>query len=182
MKKLQSTPIFESTLFLNGYNFVFFQFAWFIAVLSTSHLAMALVTPLLLLQLWIGDNWQRDIRTGLAFTLVGGLTESFLMGSASYSLNQSINAAIDIPPSWLLLMWFCLGLSTNYSLAWLRTTGSKPWLLQIAFAAVGAPLAYSAAETLNAITLSEYGLFHIGLSWAVAFPIGLLMTHVPVKK
>ena len=178
MNRLTLNSALESTLLVNGYNFLFFQTAWFIAVLSTSPIALAYVAPLLILQLWLGNHWRRDIRTGLAFTLVGALTESFLIGSQSYFLSQSTQGGIAVPPTWLLLMWFCLGISTHYSLAWLRTVTSKPWILQMLFAAVSGPLAYKAAEALQAIAINERGEIYIGILWALAFPTALLITRV----
>ena len=158
---------------LTIYNFAFFEGAWLACVLLASPWAILVVFPFVVIQLLWGQQWQRDMRTGVTFVLLGALVESFLLGTGSMSIQNTVG---DIPPLWLLCMWFCFGISTHYSLAWLRTFKSYKVLWQVAVAGVLAPIAYYGAEKLGAVTINEGGLLAVGVAWGVITPICLLMT------
>lgn len=139
--------------------------------------ALAVIAPFAMVQLVWGQRWQRDLRTAVTFVLIGALTESFLLGTNSVSLTETRASAItNFPPLWLLGLWFCFGLSSQYSLSWLRRFTHYKVFLQVIFAGVLAPFAYIAAEKLGAITINENGLIRIAMSWGIALPLCLLMT------
>ena len=164
---------------LTIYNFAFFQGAWLACVILASPWAIAAVFPFVLVQLVWGNQWQRDMRTGFAFVLLGALAESFLLGIGSVTIPDTYG---DIPPVWLLCLWFCFGISTQYSLAWLRDLGRFKVLWQAFFSVVLAPLAYLGAERLGTISINDNGLIAIAIAWAIVLPICLLITGKEAKK
>ena len=158
---------------INIYNFLYFEAAWFACVFLTSNLALLLIAPFTIIQLVWGKNWQLDLRVAFTFTLVGAIAESFALGTGAMVIAGNYSY---FPPPWLLAMWFCFGLATNYSLAWLRTIKPSPIFVQSLFAGLFAPVAYIGAEKLGAVELSQQGWLMIALIWAIAFPLAMLIT------
>lgn len=164
---------------LTLYNFAFFQGTWFACVMFASYWAIVVVLPFAIIQLVWGGNWQNDMRTGVSFVLIGALAESFLLGVQAMSIPGAFH---DFPPLWLLCLWFVFGISTHYSLAWLRRLQPFSVLWQVVFSALFAPLAYFGAEKLEAVSFAENGLYLVALAWAVTLPIGLLLTNREVHE
>lgn len=158
---------------INIYNFAFFQGAWLACVMLASPWALITVAPFVIVQLVWGGRWQSDMRTGVVFVLLGALAESFLLGTGNTLISDTVG---DIPPLWLLCLWFCFGVSTQYSLAWLRQFKRLKVLWQALLCAVLAPIAYLGAERLGAIAIAEQGLFAIAIVWGLTVPLCLLMT------
>ncbi len=161
------------------YNFAFFQGAWLACVWLASPWAILAVAPFVLVQLIWGANWQQDMRTGVTFVLLGALAESFLLGTGSVMIDDNVR---DFPPLWLLCLWFCFGISTCYSLAWLRSFKRLKVLWQALFSAVLAPFAYLAAEKLGAVQLGDQGLGAVAVTWGVTLPLCLLMTDKEARR
>ena len=82
----------------------------------------------------------------------------------------------DFPPLWLLCLWFCFGISTQYSLAWLRRFRRFKVMWQTLFSAILAPFAYLGAQKLGTIHITQQGLMMIAVTWGVVLPLCLLMT------
>lgn len=159
---------------INLYNFAFFQGAWLACVMLASPWALLAVAPFVIVQLVWGGRWQSDMRTGVVFVLLGALAESFLLGAGRMEIADTVGS---FPPLWLLCLWFCFGISTKYSLAWLRQFKRFKVLWQALLCGVLAPIAYMGAERLGAVAIAEQGLLAIGIVWAVIVPLCLLMTE-----
>ncbi|MDX1692378.1 MAG: DUF2878 domain-containing protein [Ketobacteraceae bacterium] len=164
---------------LTVYNFAFFQGAWLACVMLASPWALAAVSPFVVIQLIWGEKWQRDMRTGISFVLLGALAESFLLGTGSVTIPGQVR---DLPPLWLLCLWFCFGISTRYSLAWLRSFSRYKLLWQVLISAALAPFAYLGAEKLGAIELHDNSLISIAVTWGVILPVCLLVTDREARK
>lgn len=70
-------------------------------------------------------------------------------------------------PAWIVALWVSFAATLSSSLAWLR---GRAWL-SVPFAAVGAPLSYTAAARLDAVELGlprTTAYAGVGASWVVA--------------
>lgn len=75
----------------------------------------------------------------------------------------------DLAPAWILALWASFALTLNHSLAYLQ----RHLQLAALFGAIGAPLAYSAAERSGALAFAaapSSALLLLAVCWAVLAP------------
>jgi hypothetical protein len=75
----------------------------------------------------------------------------------------------DLAPAWILALWVSFALTLNHSLAYLQ----RHLQLAALLGAIGAPLAYSAAERSGALAFSatpSFALLLLAVCWAVLAP------------
>lgn len=117
----------------------------------------------------------REANLSLIAAPVGLVVEALLMraGVTSYSEGASV---AGWPPAFMIGLWMAFATFINVSLAWL-----KPRLaLAVLLGAVASGPSYLAGSKLGALTLGEplwQSLITIGLLWAVAFPLLVIVAR-----
>ncbi len=100
--------------------------------------------------------------------LFGYICDSILVvsGMIQFPLSSQLGAPSTL---WMVALWVNLGMTLNYSLAWLG--GYQKWAIVFGFA--GGMLAYFAGGKLAALTLLQgtTSLLMIGIIWAIAMPV-----------
>jgi len=77
----------------------------------------------------------------------------------------------SIVPIWIMALWGLFASTLNVSLSWLKHYK----LIAILFGLIGGPLAYIAAEKLDAIQLmTPYALIALALGWGLLTPLSFL--------
>jgi hypothetical protein len=159
-------------------NFVAFQVGWFACVVGAARgwplAGPAAVLAIALLHLMLYRCPRRDIPLFIAAGVMGWLADSALVLAGLLDFPE--HARLGGPSTiWMAMMWVNFATVINASLGWLR---GRP-LLAAAFGLTGGPAAYWAGATLGAVTLPSgavSGLIAVGVEWALAMPILLVMS------
>jgi Protein of unknown function (DUF2878) len=153
-------------------NFIFFQAAWFAAVLGAAHgmpwLGLAAVPAALALHLLLSRDWRPELLLALAAAGTGFVFDSVLIAAGAFSpVPFGLPEPLSSP--WMVMLWVNLATTLNVSLGWLRGR----YALASVFGAVGGPLAYLSGAQLGAMTAmpGPAGLAAIGFAWAIALPL-----------
>jgi len=158
-------------------SFIFFQIAWFAAVIGGAHnLDFVSACPALaLFAFHIATNhrrWFSSCATIFAIALLGIVIEFLLLKSGAITYRGS-TASASFPPLWILALWLAFATLPDGALSWLSgRTG-----LQIIFGAIGGPLSYVAGEKLGAAELHAsftYAMVIFAIAWAIATPLCFL--------
>lgn len=162
-------------------NFLCFQIAWFACVLGAAY-ALPLLGVIItgLVVSWHLYNAKRYKLEGyliLIAMLIGATFDQLMVSTqlVSYAHHGWANASLNIHlvPIWIIALWAGFTTSLNVSLRWMRDKTAIAML----FGAIGGPLAYFAAQRLNAVTLHgilSYIVLSIG--WAVITPLLLKLS------
>lgn len=153
-------------------NFAFFQIGWFACVLGAAHgrpwLGIA-VTALAGVTAALMSGQIREVAVLAAAGLcVGAALETAMIASGAVSY-AAPGPVPPLPPAWILALWVSLAINTNELLRWMHGRLG----LQVALAAIGAPLSYLAGEKLGAMTFHDpkvLGIVMYAALWAAAFP------------
>jgi len=156
-----------------------FQLGWFACVLGAAH-GMPWLGPLVAVPIlaWHVASAARPGRAALllaAAALAGFGLDTLLIRAERIAFAQGMLVE-GFAPYWMVCLWALFASTFNVSLRWLR---AKP-VLAAAFGALGGPLAYGVGARLGAATLLEpvwAGLFLVGLVYAVATPVLLLLAR-----
>ena len=162
-------------------NFILFQIAWFITILSAAY-GKPIIGVLFTL-LWVISHFfiiNSDKRSELIL-LVSAAALAYLFESSlviTGYINYPEQALLGMPPPvWMITLWINLALTINYSLSWLK----RRYVLAALLASIAGPLAYAAGERLGAIILHGMpSLIAIALMWCIAMPILFWFSHVLV--
>ena len=163
-------------------NFIAFQAAWFAAVLGAAHgmpwLGVIAVPLTLALHLALSPTWRPELLLALAAAGTGFVFDSILVASGSFAPIPCVFPA-PLSSLWMVMLWVNLATTLNVSMAWLRGR----YMLGTVFGAIGGPLAYYSGAKLGAMTAmpDRGGLATIGIAWAIAFPL-LLVVNERLQK
>lgn len=94
-------------------------------------------------------------------------------GATQYAEGASV---AGLPPAFMIGLWVAFATLVNVSLSWLK---ERLWLA-VVFGALASSPSYFAGSKLGALTLGEplwQSLATIGLVWAVAFPLLILIAR-----
>jgi hypothetical protein len=163
---------------LKIFNFIAFQAAWFAAVLGAAHgmpwLGVIAVPIALAVHLMLSPDWRPELLLALAAAATGFVFDSILIGAGAFS---PIPYVLPVPFSslWMVMLWVNLATTINVSMAWLRGR----YALGTVFGATGGPMAYYSGAKLGAMTRlpDPAGLVGIGIAWAIAFPMLLVLNE-----
>ncbi len=161
-------------------NVAAFYAAWFAAVTAAAEgwpwAAVSVCVAVAALHLI--TSARRGVEFGLmaASALAGFGVETFMLqaGLATYASSGPFEG---FAPVWLVALWMAFATLFNVSFAWLKP---RLWLA-ILFAFVGGPATYFAGAKLGGMQLAQpewLSLAVIGVLWAVAFPILLIMARL----
>jgi len=157
-------------------NFGLFQLGWFIAIWGAAHqkmlpsmIAVALILAIHLLQ----ARYKKEAFMLILFVMVlGPLFDQCLLAFGFIEYKSQFSQSIV--PIWIVALWGLFASTLNVSLSWLKHYK----LLAVLFGLLGGPLAYIAAEKLNAIQLiGTYALISLAIGWALLTPLCLMMAQ-----
>ena len=159
-------------------NVIVFQSAWFATVLGAANhmpwLGVVVVPIALALHLTLSPNWRPELMLALAAAVTGFFIDSVLIAAGAFS---PIPYVLTLPFSslWMVMLWINLATTMNVSMAWLRGR----YALGTVFGAIGGPMAYYSGAKLGAMTHipGTTGLIGIGIAWAIAFPLLLIVNE-----
>ncbi len=166
-------------------SFIFFQIAWFAAVLGGAHhLDLVGSCPALaLFAFHIASNhrrWFSSCVIVFAIVLLGIVVEFLLLKSGAITYRGS-TASASLPPLWILALWLAFATLPDGALSWL----SGRTELQVIFGALGGPLSYIAGEKLGAAELHTsftYAMVVFAIVWAIATPLCFFAVRVFSKN
>jgi hypothetical protein len=163
-------------------NFIVFQAAWFAAVLGAANgmpwLGVVAVPLALALHLALSPTWRPELLLSLAAAGTGFVFDSILVAAGSFSPIPYIFPA-PFSSLWMVMLWVNLATTMNVSMSWLRGR----FAIGLVFGALGGPMAYYSGAKLGAMTRmpDPAGLLGIGIAWAIAFPL-LLVVNERLQK
>lgn len=149
-----------------------YQLVWFIEVINAGNerawpgvLAAACFVAW---QLLASPQRLLDLRL-MVVGLVFGLWVEGGLEAWGFAHHAAASPAILAAPLWILSLWVAFSITLTQSLAWLQ---KAPWLVGVAFGAIGGPLAYlGAARGWSALTFSApawHAILWLGAGWAAA--------------
>lgn len=167
----------------NIINFILFDVAWIVTILSAAN-GMPYIGVLFTL-LWmifhisfvVKQRTNELILLSLA-ALIGYLIESTLVifGMISYPQQTVLGAPATL---WMVTLWINLAATINYSLSLLHGR----YAISALAAAVAGPVAYYAGQKFGAITLDGIpALISISLVWFFAMPFLFYLSKVITRQ
>jgi hypothetical protein len=157
-------------------NFLLFQVGWFIAIWGAAHqkvlpsmIAIAFIFMIYIIQ----ARYKKEALISLLLIMfLGPLFDQCLL---TFGLIEYKSQFSDyIVPIWIVALWGLFATTLNISLNWLKHYK----LLAVLFGLIGGPLAYIAAEKLNAIQImNTYALLALALGWALLTPISIVIAQ-----
>jgi hypothetical protein len=159
------------------YNILSLQVGWFACILAASYglhlLGPLVVLGLLVIHLSTSDNRRREVLLLLTAGLLGTILDSILLSTGAIAFPSEWAGGL-VPPLWMTALWMNFAATVNVSMRWLN--GRYP--LAVLLGAISGPMAYYAGAKLGAVSLTaSWSLIGIGLEWAVAMPVLLLVNH-----
>ncbi|MBM9537782.1 DUF2878 domain-containing protein [Desulfobulbus alkaliphilus] len=158
-------------------NYSLFQTGWFACVLGAAAgwpwTAAGAGLLLALVHLALARRPGQEVRL-LAFSLTLGLAVDTFHVQTGVLVFAGGIIHPALPPGWILVLWLLVATTLHYSLSWLNNRYTFGAIL----GAVSGALAYWAGVRLGAATFGADlvpSLVQIGLSWAVAMPLLLLI-------
>jgi len=155
-------------------NFGLFQLGWFIAIWGAAHqkllpsmIAVALIFMIYIIQ----ARYKKEaFILLLLIMLLGPIFDQCLLSFGLIEYKSQFSEYIV--PIWIVALWGLFATTLNISLSWLKHYK----LLAVLFGLIGGPLAYIAAEKLNAIQLmNSYALLALALGWALLTPLSFVI-------
>jgi hypothetical protein len=153
-------------------NFIFFQAAWFAAVLGAANnmpwLGVVAVPLALALHLALSPDWRPELLIAVIAAATGFAFDSVLVGAGAFSPVPYVFPAA-FSSLWMVMLWVNLATTLNVSMGWLRGR----YALAAVFGGIGGPMAYYSGAKLGAMTRlpDPGGLLDIGIAWAIALPL-----------
>ena len=167
-------------------NLILFQAGWFVTVIGVANqsewIAITCVWIILSTHLYIVTDRQTELLLIIVAGVMGFIIDSVLISQELFSAAGNIGFK-GMAPLWLIALWMLFASTVNHSLGWLKgrymTSGSLGFIF--------APLAYVAGDKFGVLTIStDYSMYQvllvIGLVWAVATPLLLLISHASTSN
>jgi hypothetical protein len=150
-------------------NYLLFQLGWFACVLgATNHLpwiASIFVFLVVIAQTHAAPQPKSEYLLLFVALIIGGLIDQVLL-SNQFVGYQSNGWSTAIVPVWILALWVSFASTLNVSMRWIRDKKMVAFL----FGFIGGPLAYMAAEKLDAVQIGPSIISYLALSlfWGFA--------------
>ena len=157
-------------------NFGLFQLGWFIAIWGAAHQkllpSMIAVALILAIHFFQARYKKEAFMLILCVMVLGPLFDQCLLSLGYIKYKSQFSEYLV--PIWIFALWGLLASTLNLSLSWLKHYK----FLAMLFGLIGGPLAYIAAEKLNAIQLiGTYALISLAIGWALLTPLFLLIAE-----
>lgn len=165
-------------------NIMAFQLFWFACVLggawNNGWYAPAALAFVVAIHLGLVREKQRELELLVCCGAFGTFADSLMMhgGFIAFPVGSWVPW---LCPFWMTALWIGFATLLNVSLAWLQGRMALAALLGL----IAGPLSYYGGSRLGAITLHsnvQSSLVAIGIEWAVAMPILLLMARVVGRR
>lgn len=155
-------------------NFVLFQLGWFISVWGAANqklpLSMMVVALILLTHIMQASRKKRGHYAAIYHHAIGLDIRSVTINYKFSNLSESIvwYSRTHLDCGYVGLFATTL----NLSLSWLKSNR----VLAVLFGFIGGPVAYFAAEQLNAVQLTnQFSIYALALGWGILTPVCLLI-------
>jgi len=154
------------------YNFIFFQAAWFAAVLGAAKglpwLGPLAMVPVLGVHLTLAENRFGELKLLMAAGILGFLFDTSLVAAGVF-LPKAYLIPRPLSPPWMVFLWLNFAATLNVSLSWLRGR----YILATVFGAIGGPLAYYSGARMGATEAlpSLGGMLFLALGWGCMTPV-----------
>lgn len=157
---------------MNITNFILFQTAWFVTILSAAngkpYIGVLFTSLWMLYHLCVVVSKRKnELLLILSAVVIAAIFELTLVvsGFVSYPLQATL---LTLVPLWMITLWINLAATINHSMSWLK----KRYLSSALLAAIAGPLTYYAGERFGAIELhGMYSIIAISLMWLVSMPL-----------
>ncbi len=150
-------------------NFVLFQVGWFILIWGAAHqkllLSMIVTGLILLIHIMQAPRKKEATILLVIIMLLGSIFDQFLLlTNLVIYKSQFIEYFV---PIWIIALWGLFATTLNISLSWLKSNN----VLAVLFGLIGGPVAYFAAERLDAVQLTNhFSIYALSLGWAFLTP------------
>jgi len=157
-------------------NFILFQLGWFISVWGAAHQklfpSMIAVALILMIHITQARFKKEAFILLLIIMLLGPIFDQCLLFLNFIEYKSQFSEYMV--PIWIFALWGLFASTLNLSLSWLKHYK----LLAVIFGLIGGPLAYIAAERLNAVQLiSPYAFISLAIGWALLTPLSLMLAQ-----
>jgi hypothetical protein len=155
-------------------NFVFFQAAWFAAVLGAAHQVplwgTACVVAAVVWHLAVSARPAEEAKLVAITCAIGFVVESLraMQGHVAYPSGQPLSF---LAPYWMVALWGELAMALNVTMRWLK---HRPWLA-VVLGAVAGPAAFASGVRLGGATFVDTGPALVTLACAYALLMPVLM-------
>lgn len=155
-------------------NFGLFQLGWFIAIWGAAHqkLLLSMIAVALIFMVYmIQARYKKEaFILLLLIMLLGPIFDQCLLSFGLIEYKSQFSEYVV--PIWIVALWGLFATTLNLSLSWLKHYK----FFAVLFGLIGGPLAYIAAEKLNAIQLmNSYALLALALGWALLTPLSFVI-------
>jgi hypothetical protein len=160
-------------------NVVFFQIAWFAAVLGAARgmlwLGPIVMIPILAIHMALQQNRQGELKLLMAAGVLGFLFDTVFVAGGVFTPLQHLFPRPFSPP-WMVCLWLNFAATLNVSMVWLRGC----YLLAALFGAIGGPLAYYSGAKLGATeALPTFaGMLLLAIGWGIMTPLLVWLAQV----
>lgn len=151
-------------------NYAIYQAGWFACILGAAwryeDAGVSIAVGLVAVHLWLSRERGVELRLMASALGVGVLVESVQVAASTYDAASSVFPP-GTPPAWLLVLWTQFATTFRYSLNGILRRPLRAAL----FGAIGGPLAFFAADRLDALALLPpvgTGLGRVSLLWTAA--------------
>ncbi len=156
-------------------NLALYQSAWFASVLGASYQQPWLgleVAGIVLAWHFIQAQHPFPEAKLILITLLLGLVFDQALVSSQLIQYQAHGWSEAIVPAWILALWLTFATLLNVSLRWMR----NQLTIAALFGFIGGPLAYYAAQSLGAITITNNTAYWVlAIGWAIVTPVLMLV-------
>ena len=156
-----------------------FHTCWLATAFGAAHqvpwLGPAFVVPAVILHLVLVDQSGRETILLLIVAILGYGHDTLHLVFGNLNFHTSLIMGY-LPPLWMFFQWLIFATLLRLSLAWMKDR----WLITAIVGAVGGPLAYWGAFTLNSLLLPGNVLLDLGfmaLSWGLFLPFVVWIAH-----
>ena len=153
-------------------NFLIFQSAWFITVLSAAagqpYVGVVFTLGWMLVHLHLfTSKATQELALLVIAAILGFMVDSLqvLLGVFSFPAQASLGWPTTL---WMVALWINLAATLNYSLSWLRNY----YILAAILGAISGPLAYFGGSKLGAMVFEmPWSLAAVSLQWFICMPL-----------
>jgi hypothetical protein len=161
-------------------NIMLYQMSWFACILGAANaqpwFGVGVSLIVLAWHLWQASKVQNQLKNEIYLLLIAGLI-GFVFDQALLSANlveyASHGLSDTLVPAWILALWLTFATLLNVSLRWMRSN----LVYAVVFGLLGGPLAYFAAEALQAITLlDDRAYWVLAIGWGIVTPVLIVLS------
>ena len=163
------------------YNAAAYQIAWFAGILGAAHgyasAGTAIAVGVAALHLAVQRPRAGELKLIACAAAVGVAHDAVLMHLGFVDFTPA-GWSEPWPPYWMVGLWVAFATTLNHSMRWFM---QRPWR-GIAAGVLGGPLAYLAGARLGALSLSEFAVPAIAVTFGLAMTVFLALCRRPPEN